>query len=137
MRNPLAFVGAAPDGPSADPHRLGEEPQRLPSQFPLASLLTADTRAPPTHRGAGLGGGAANPYTSASSRVSGSGGDSSKRSAVVVAPPSNSSPFMNRSEDWVQQSRKDSRASKEDSAFKIATVAVIGGALVVIAIALL
>ena len=55
MRNPLAFTAAGAEDMAAGPASMSAERSLLPAQFQVASMMTADTRAPPNHRGRGLG----------------------------------------------------------------------------------
>lgn len=153
MRNPLAFSAAGSDDMIAGPATMGAERPRLPSQFQVASMLTADTRAPPSHRGRGLGGGADKRYST-------DGG------AVVVTPFQSASAFSAvdhqwpksqqldhklktkqeegmRSTKWIERARADARVSKQhyDNETLLATVvaslAIAGGAMLVASIVLL
>jgi hypothetical protein len=162
MRNPLAIGPSPAAGAAAGPSRLDAEPQRLPSQFPLASLMTRDTRGPPAHRGAGLGGGAANAYMpggvsllaaaawapqrgaetfagthkkrSADGNVLSEGASSGDGGSALSSAPA---PNLGRrpSRNWVRQSAEDARIERDAAALRIVLAAAAGGALLVAAAA--
>lgn len=165
MRNPLAIGPSPAAGAAAAPARLDAEPQRLPSQFPLASLMTRDTRGPPAHRGAGLGGGAANPYMPGGVSVLAAAAWAPQRGAETFAGAhrkrgadgnvhlsegasggggggsgslsSGAAPPSRRpARDWVRQSAEDARAERDAAAMRVVLVAAAGGALLVAAAAL-
>lgn len=164
MRNPLAFSAAGSDDLVAGPASMGAERPRLPSQFQVASMLTADTRAPPSHRGRGLGGGADKRYNdnnndpaAAAAAVHVTPFQSSATTAFSAAAVDWPKPQQNtehklrrgvadegmRSTNWIERARADARATKQhyDNETLLATVvaslAIAGGAMLVASIVLL
>lgn len=161
MRNPLAIGPSPAAGAAAGPARLDAEPQRLPSQFPLASLMTRDTRGPPAHRGAGLGGGAANAYMPGSASLLAAAAWAPQRDAETFAGAhrkrgadgnvhlssegasggsgsalsSAAAPRRRPAREWVRQSAEDARAERDAAALRVVLAAAAGGALLVAAAA--
>lgn len=159
MRNPLAFTAARTEDMVAGPAVMGAERPRLPDQFQVASMLTSDTRAPPSHRGRGLGGGADKRYDdgddaatrgrrrvtafqSAASFPAASAVDKPKKDDVLRQQQRVDEEGM-RSSAWIERARADARATKMhyDSETLLATVvagaAIAGGAMLVAAIVML
>lgn len=153
MRNPLGFVPAGPDGLAAAPHLVHADRQRLPAQHPVAALMTTDTRAPPTHRGAGLGGGANAPYRRRDNEYifDGEGRKLGKVACPIcpvmmqeqttlptLPPPVDNEGFVAtpRSAAWVSQAREDTREAHNASVMAITAGAVASGMLIVAAVAM-
>lgn len=158
MRNPLAFSAAGSEDMVAGPASMGAERPRLPSQFQVASMLTADTRAPPSHRGRGLGGGADKRYNDQGRPdVHVTPFQSAATTAFSAAAVDWPKPQQNtehklrrgvadegmRSTNWIERARADARVTKQhyDNETLLATVvaslAIAGGAMLVASIVLL
>jgi hypothetical protein len=153
MRNPLAFTAAGSDDMVAGPASMSSERPRLPAQFQVASMMTADTRAPPSHRGRGLGAGADKRYESDRRVTAFQSPESFSFAAAAADKPlvqqqqilqlqKNNEEGM-RSSAWIERARADARATKMqyDSEALLSTVvagmAIAGGALLVVSIVLM